>query len=426
MRVATAWQAMDQRPLRFLATAWPWRALGYLLSGVIVGGVVVAAAVIGVSGIVVPLMVPAGLLLLTVWALCGPAVARLERWRLRLVDLDPVPDPHRAPFERGVRALLSTRLRERATRREAGYALLTLVLSCLDAVVLGIAFVLPVSMFLSPVDDPRAWPAVIVGVVLLLAAPYTVTAWAGARATLARTVLGPRDAELGAELTDVAASRRRLVDAFEAERARIERDLHDGAQQRLVSVSMALGLARLDADDGSPVAHRLDDARTELTAALAELRDLVRGLNPQVLKDNGLVAALEDSAGRSPVPTTVDVSLPRRLPPHVEVTAYFVATEAMTNVARHSGATAARLHGRHQADTLLLEISDNGVGGATPGGRALDSRAPGSGEPGGREPGGTGLAGLAERLTAADGRLRLSSPPGGPTLLRAEIPCRFE
>lgn len=397
---------MDQRPLRFLATAWPWRALVHLISGAVLGGGVLAAMGILASGLIVAVMVPAAVLLLVAFAACGVGVASFERWRLRLVDLDPVPDPHRASLTPGFRALLRTRCRERATWRESGFAVLTLVLGCLDLLVLGFAFAVPVLLFGAPVDDPRSWPWVLVGVVVLAMAPYVVTAWAGARATLTRTVLGPRDTELGDELTDVGESRRRLVDAFEAERARIERDLHDGAQQRLVSLSMTLGLARLDAADQTPLARGLDDAQAQLAAALTELRNLVRGLNPQVLADNGLVAALEDNADRSPIAITVDVSLPRRLPAHVEATAYFVATEAMTNLARHSGATAARVHGRHHADTLLLEIVDNGVGGACP-----DA--------------GTGLSGLAERVGAVDGRLRLSSPPGGPTLLRMELPCRF-
>ncbi|WP_240519522.1 sensor histidine kinase [Amycolatopsis antarctica] len=202
-------------------------------------------------------------------------------------------------------------------------------------------------------------------------------------------------------------SRARLVTAFEAERVRIERDLHDGAQQRLVSLRMALGLARLDAPDGTALAVRLDDAQDQLATALAELRDLVRGLTPRTLTDNGLVAALEDSAARSPVPVTVDLRLPRHLPPQVESAAYFVFTEAMANIARHSGASAARLYSRHHCDLLVLEVSDNGTGGADPAG-------------------GSGLTGLADRVDVVDGRLRLSSPRGGPTLVRVEIPCRFE
>lgn len=131
------------------------------------------------------------------------------------------------------------------------------------------------------------------------------------------------------------------------------------------------------------------------------------GLKPRVLRDSGLEAALADTVSRSPVPVTVDVQLPRRLPEHIETTAYFVFVEAMVNIAKHSGATAARLFSRHRTDTLLLEITDNGSGGADP-------RA------------GSGLTGLASRIAVVNGRLRLASPSGGPTLLRAEIPCRFE
>ncbi|MEU6697058.1 histidine kinase [Pseudonocardia sp. NPDC046786] len=241
-------------------------------------------------------------------------------------------------------------------------------------------------------------------VLLLVAAPWTVTAWAGARAALTRTVLGPRGTELGEGLADVATTRARLVGAFETERARIERDLHDGAQQRLVALGVSLGLARLDVADGSAPAARLDDAREQLGLALGELRDLVRGLDPRMLTDHGLAAAVTDRTRRCPVPVRADLQLPDRLPPQVATTVYFVLTEALTNIARHSGARSASVSGRTHADQVILEIRDDGRGGADP--------ATGS-----------GLDGLAERVELAGGRFRLSSPAGGPTLLRVELPC---
>jgi signal transduction histidine kinase len=232
---------------------------------------------------------------------------------------------------------------------------------------------------------------------------FPLTAWAGARAALTRAVLAPRDAELGERLVEVSQSRARLVDAFELERRRIERDLHDGAQQRLVALTMTLGLARLDLPSGSPLAAQLDEAHHQAKQALAELRELIRGVHPQVLTGRGLGAAVADLAGRSPIPVDLDVQVPR-LPSQAEFAGYFVICEAMANAVKHSGATRLRIHGRVLAETLVIEVRDDGSGGADP---TL----------------GSGLAGLVDRVAVVDGRLLLSSPPGGPTTIRAEIPC---
>jgi signal transduction histidine kinase len=407
VQTRTAWQAMAQRPIGFLVSPWPWRALAYLLSGVVLGALTIGVLSAVVAAGVLSLIFLIGVVLLCAIALSGLAVARLERWRLRLVDTDTTLDPHRSPAEPGVRAWLRTRIAEQATWRELAFTFVSLTALCwLDLVVLSFAFVLPGFCIAAPVDDPTAWPWAVIGVLLLLAWPYTITSWAGARAALTRTILAPRDQELGDQLTEVSRSRARLVGAFEAERARIERDLHDGAQQRLVSLSMALGMMRLDVEQDSPLQHSLGRAQEQLSRALGELRDLVHGLNPQVLADNGLVAAIEENASRFPIATSVDVRLTTRLPQSVELTAYYIVTEAMANIAKHSGATSARITGRHHADLLTLQITDNGVGGADPSA-------------------GTGMTGLADRVGVLEGRLRVSSPPGGPTLIHVEIPCPF-
>ncbi|WP_226356265.1 sensor domain-containing protein [Pseudonocardia sp. ICBG601] len=402
MRIVTAWQALDQQPLRFLATAWPWRSLAFLLTGALLGAGLVGVVAVGTSGLALggPWVAAGTAVVLVVSVgLAGRPLAALERARLRLVDTAPLPAPPR-PAGRWWSA---ARWRAPLTWREIGFALLAATaLAALDAGVLGFSLVLPVLLFVSPIDDPTAWPLVALGILLLAATPWTVTAWAGARATLTRTVLGPRGTELAPDLSDVAT--RRLLGAFATERARIERDLHDGAQQRLVALGVTLGLARLDAVDGSACAARLDTARDELGLALTELRDLVRGLDPATLADNGLAVAVADRARRCPVPVEVDLHLPVELPPAVAGTAYFVLTEALTNIARHSGATTASIGGGRHADQLVLEVRDDGRGGADP-------------------TGGTGLSGLAERVALAGGRLRLSSPEGGPTLLRVELPC---
>ncbi|GLW67714.1 histidine kinase [Kitasatospora phosalacinea] len=404
-RPSTAWQAMARRPWAFLASGWPWRAAAYLLSGVLVGAAAVLVLVAGLVAGLVLLVVLVGVAPLAGVVLAATAVAAVERWRLRLVDDDPAPDPHRPPSGPGPRAWVASRLTERATWRELGF---TLVSACalwwLDVLVLAFAFGLPALCFAA--TDGSTWPWTVFGALVLLASPWTVTSWAGARAALARTLLAPRDEELGAQLQEVRAARSRLLDAFDAERVRIERDLHDGAQQHLVALGLTLGLLDLDLPADSPARPQLARAQRQLGDAHRELRDLLRGLNPPVLADHGLAAAVRERAGRLPLPVAVDLDLPGRLPPQLETHLYYLVSEALTNVARHSGASRAAVHGRYRADLLVLEITDDGAGGADP---AL----------------GTGLTGLADRLAAVDGRLRVSSPPGGPTLLHVEVPCHF-
>lgn len=406
MRPETAWQALAQGPLRFLTSAWPWRSLAYLLSGVVFGSVAgFVLLVLAAAGLVL-LAVAVGAALLLAVVLGSVLVARVERWRLRLVDLEPAPDPHRPPERPGPRCLLTTRLREQATWRELGFAAVSsTALWWMDFLVLAFALGTPVLFAMSPRDDPHAWPWLIAAACMVPAAPYTLTAWAGARAALTRVLLAPRDRELGSELTRIRASRARLVDAFDAERRRIERDLHDGAQQRLVSLNVALGMARLDSAPESALSRQLADAQEQLTLAVHELRELSRGVHPKSLTDHGLAAAVDDLAARTTVPVAVDIRLPHRPPQGVETTAYFVVAEALANVAKHSGAERARVQARLRTDLLTLDVWDDGVGGADP-------------------DGGSGLTGLADRVAAAGGRLRLSSPQGGPTLVHVEIPCR--
>ena len=202
----------------------------------------------------------------------------------------------------------------------------------------------------------------------------------------------------------MSRSRARLADAFEAERRRIERDLHDGAQQKLVGLIMKLGLARLDLPAGSPAAEAVAAAHDQAKQLMAELRALIHGIQPQVLADLGLPAALDELTDQSLIPVTVDARLDGRLPGHVENTVYFAAAEALTNIAKHSGATHATVTARLHDGLLILEVTDNGRGGADTGR-------------------GTGLTGLADRVAVAGGRMLLSSPPGGPTILRVEAPC---
>jgi signal transduction histidine kinase len=212
-------------------------------------------------------------------------------------------------------------------------------------------------------------------------------------------------AELRARLAELRASRARLVEATDAERRRIERDLHDGTQQRLVSIAMALGLLESKLPDSpgeaAPIVH---EAREALTATLAELRELTQGIHPTILVERGLPAALDELCHRSALPARLRVGIDDRLPDQVESAAYFLVSEALTNAAKHSHAGEVTVSAISDGTLLTVEVRDDGIGGAAPGR-------------------GSGLAGLADRVEALGGRFTVSSPPGRGTTLRAEIPC---
>jgi signal transduction histidine kinase len=202
---------------------------------------------------------------------------------------------------------------------------------------------------------------------------------------------------------DLIASRARVVQAGDEQRRRLERNLHDGAQQRLVSVALTLRVARARLEPGSPVAELLEDAARELDTGLAELRELARGLHPAILGDLGLPRAIEALANRLPLAVEVDAPLEERLPPHVEATAYYIVSEALANVTKHAGASLARVSVRVDGAMLRCEVADDGRGGA--------------------DASGSGLRGLADRVEALAGRLAVSSTAGAGTTLRAEMPC---
>nr|WP_245652925.1 sensor domain-containing protein [Herbidospora sakaeratensis] len=398
MLTRTVMSAMTRRPLAFLCSSWPWRALAYLLCSAVYA---VTVCLLIYTGYVfgAGAAFAAALLVLIVFSL---SAAAFERLRMRLVDRMPVDDPHVRPPKAGLRAWFVTRAREQATWRDLGFTVVALSVLCwMDIGLVSSAFWLPALLMSAPFQPSMHWadglPLAIGGVLLVPLSAYMLAAWAGTRAMITRAVIAPGEAE-------IIRSRARLVDAFEAERRRIERDLHDGAQQRLVSLSMKLGLARLDLPPGSPAEAQVAEAHEEAKRVLAELRELIRGIHPQVLTDRGLGAAVEDVAGRSPVPVDVDVSLPGRLPAPIETAAYYVVSEAMANIAKHSGARHSFVYGRLHEGALILEVRDDGVGGADPAA-------------------GSGLAGLADRVAVTDGVMTVSSPRGGPTLLRVEIPC---
>lgn len=213
------------------------------------------------------------------------------------------------------------------------------------------------------------------------------------------------EAELKARVAELQVSRAKVIEVGMAERRALERNLHDGAQQRLVALSLQLGLARTKLRTDPDVAERiLDAARVELANALEELRELARGIHPAILTDRGLPAALEALAGRAPVPVEIEAVPDGRMPTPVEAVAYFVVAESLTNVAKYADAEYATVRVLRENGYAVVEIEDNGIGGADPSG-------------------GSGLRGLADRLAALDGRLEVDSPPGVGTTVRARIPC---
>jgi signal transduction histidine kinase len=227
----------------------------------------------------------------------------------------------------------------------------------------------------------------------------------GAHATLvfAWPHMRPREVELAARVDQLTRTRMGALDVQAAELRRIERDLHDGAQARLVALSMQLGRAEERLEDRPEVADLVRQAREEAGAAISELRDLARGIAPPVLADRGLAAAVEALGKRAQIPVTVRASLLRRPLPVVETAAYFVVAEGLTNAAKHAGGAAATVSLAEEGDRLVVEIRDEGPGGA--------------------DPEGAGLMGLRHRVEALDGTLAVTSPPEGGTSVRAELPC---
>ena len=250
--------------------------------------------------------------------------------------------------------------------------------------------------------------AFVIGVLALIATPHIVRGLAAMDRGLIKGLLGGSPtAELRQRVESLTVSRDASVDIADAERRRIERDLHDGVQAQLVTLAMDLGMARQKLEAGSnadpAVLALVERAHDDSKRAVADLRNLVRGIHPAVLTDRGLDAAVSALAARSTIPVEVNISLAERPPATIESAAYFVIAEALTNAAKHSGASLVRVDGRAVDGRLRIEVTDDGQGGAAP------------------QDGG-GLAGLSSRLAAVEGRLRIASPVGGPTTILADMP----
>jgi signal transduction histidine kinase len=253
------------------------------------------------------------------------------------------------------------------------------------------------------IDTPIEFVLVsLAGLLVIFVTPWIVRGLANANRAIVRGMLGTDVTQRVRELT---ASRDAAVDLAAADRRQIERDLHDGVQQRLVTLAMDLGRAKDKMDTDPDRAKELvDEAHEEAKRAITEVRDLARGIHPAVLTDRGLDAALSALAVRSSIPVDVQVDVAERPPASVEAAAYFVVSEALANVAKHANASKASATVRRAGDRLTIQVQDDGKGGA----QVIE---------------GSGLAGLRDRVKALDGDLQILSPAGGPTVLQVEIPC---
>ncbi|MEU8822090.1 sensor domain-containing protein [Streptomyces sp. NPDC048636] len=384
---APAAEGADERlppPPAFAFPAQTWKEIVHLLLNLPLGIVGFAYAVTWVcvgAGLSVTVV---GLPVLAAGLIGGRMFGRFERSRARALLALRMDEPSRLPHTRDQSffARLWTSLRDPVGWRSALYAFIRLPWGVLTfAIALTSLFV--------------AWPVL----------PWIARALTNVDRAMVRALLAPSD-ELERRIAELESDRGTVVDTAAADLRRIERDLHDGAQARLVALAMGLGLAKEKLEeDPEAAAKMVDEAHGEVKLALQELRDLARGIHPAILTDRGLGPALSALAARCTVPVTVTVDLPDRPAPAIEGIAYFTVSELLQNISKHSGARTAAVEMWHADRRLLFQVRDDGRGGAT-------------------TTGGSGLAGLAERLGSVDGLFRVDSPAGGPTTVTAELPWR--
>ncbi|MEU1170824.1 sensor histidine kinase [Streptomyces microflavus] len=372
-------------PARFALDRWTWREIAHLLVNLpmAIAGFVYALLVIAVGvGLSVTVI---GLPVLVAGLRGARVLGRVERGRarsllgVRIEEPSPLP---RGRQEGGVFPWLWSGLKDPVGWRSLLYAFIRLPWGVLTFAVTLVSLIV-------------LWPVL----------PFIARGLTAADRAMVRGLLPPSD-ELERRIAELESDRGVVVDTAAADLRRIERDLHDGAQARLVALAMGLGLAKEKlTDDPEAAARMVDEAHGEIKVALQELRDLARGIHPAVLTDRGLDAALSAIASRCTVPVNVSVDLPGRPAEAIEGIAYFTVSELLQNVSKHSGARSASVEVWRAAGRLLIKVTDDGSGGARMGG-------------------GSGMAGLAERLGAVDGLFVLDSPVGGPTAVTAELPWR--
>ncbi|WP_329522150.1 sensor histidine kinase [Spirillospora sp. NBC_01491] len=420
-------------PLAMARSSVTWRSALYFAVSVAPALAWFMVLAVGLLFSLATAIIWVGVLLLAMLMIAWRLGAMLERRLILAAFGVRIPDPYRTPQQgRNPVVRLKHMASDPATWKDLVYLGLHLPVACAELIVAVLLWgsaatlvFLPVAVALGGgmevnVADVSYWagnpvealPVSVVGLAVLLVAMYATRVMAIGHVLYARLLLGPsgsqrENLELRRRTAHLRASRARGVDAAEFERRRIERDLHDGAQQRLLAVAMDIGRARAKLDDDPEGARALiEQAHAGTREAITELRDLARGIYPAILTDRGLDPALSGLAGRAPVPVEVAVDLPERPPAAVESIAYFVVAEALTNIAKYARATRATVRVAREDSWVVVEIADNGVGGAVAGA-------------------GGGLAGLADRAATIDGILTVDSPPGGPTVVRADLPCTW-
>ncbi|MGW2177237.1 sensor histidine kinase [Streptomyces sp. NPDC001732] len=378
----------DDRPRRFVRLApdrWTWKELAHLLIDfpATLFGFLYAVIMVGVGvGLAVTVI---GLPLLAAGLHGARLIGRAERGRARVLLGLRIDEPSPMVLSRRAKGFfpwLWSSLKDPVGWRAVLYSFVRLPWGILTFTVVLVSLLL-------------LWPAL----------PGIARLFADGDRMMVRGLLSPSD-ELERRIAELESDRGVVVDTAAADLRRIERDLHDGAQARLVALAMGLGLAKEKlTDDPEAAARMVDEAHGEVKIALQELRDLARGIHPAVLTDRGLDAALSAVASRCTVPVTVEVDLDSRPAQAIEGIAYFTVSELLQNVSKHSAARSATVDVWRTANRLMLQVADDGRGGA-------------------RLDGGTGMAGLAERLGAVDGLFVVDSPVGGPTRVTAELPWR--
>ncbi|MCK1795376.1 sensor domain-containing protein [Streptomyces sp. XM4193] len=421
--------------LRAPFAGWTWRALLHIVSGLLIAlpAFVLVVTLMAASGALLITFLGVPLLALTLVLCRGLGTVQRSRTRALLGVRVAAPEPIRPRGERtGAMALIGATLKNGAAWRHACHAMLSLPLALFSFItgvtlwLYGWALALyPLWHWVFPTytDDPGLqlygesdgsgiWldtPVEITlasatGVVFVLLSPWMLRGLAALDRMLVVGLLGP--SRLASEVRKLESARGTAVDTASADLRRIERDLHDGAQARLVALAMDLGLAKEKlSEDPESAAKMVDEAHGEVKLALQELRDLARGIHPAILTDRGLAPALSALRARCTVPTTLHTEIPHRPAPAIEAIAYFTVSELLQNISKHSHATQADVELWRTKNRLLIQITDNGQGGAT-------------------TQTGTGLKGLADRLNSVDGLLLIHSPPGGPTTITIELPWR--
>jgi signal transduction histidine kinase len=408
----------DRRAVRLeRVTVWrrAWaaaRGSGLLLAGGFIAAAAAALLFLALGTLVFSPVAGLGLPFLAVMVWLVRPLTRVERRRVRVITDVPVAEAYR-PLRGSLLFRVRTLLTDAGTWRDLAWLFVQIVvgvagLAFLAALIVGPVFVAAVPVqFLRGAGNGKVLSLLPLGLLLAVVGWLVCPRMSAVSARLSRWLLAPgENAELRAQMEHLTETRDETVGARAAELRRIERDLHDGAQARLVSLTMSLGLAEQEFDRHPEAARQLvAEARASARTALNELRHLVRGIHPPVLTERGLGGAVEALALASAVPVEVEVRLDERLSDPLESALYFVIAEALANVARHSHASWAFVRLWEEQGRLRLMVHDDGHGGADP------AR-------------GSGLRGIQQRLAAFDGHLTLSSPPGGPTELFAELPCR--